>query len=340
MSTKTKAPDISQWEQLFKIMDSFKIQKPWSLLWDLELIEIRIPGKEDPYYCSVMGRNGECYGIGIYNGQVEISSFFQMAGADESYGEALLYMQNGLLCFWGNRDELSEKERKIIKDCGLTYRGANSWPHFKNYKTGFVPWYITSDEANTLIAVLGQLYNGVEDLRQGKIKVDFERGETILRQNDKITHLWRTEKTRIPLPVPPMVNYYDITDEILLANLKDIKKNKAILEMDLFYMNFPVNDKRVSRPFYPQMCMIMDNKSGAVTVQHMLDLTDDQQDVVIGMLAEYIHKYGRPSSLILRDVEMVGRLEDLCLKVGIEIKVNRRLKQIDTFIEAMMDRFL
>lgn len=43
--------------------------------------------------------------------------------------EYAMFHQRNLTCYWGNRDELTEKQRKVIKELGYTYRGKNQWLH-------------------------------------------------------------------------------------------------------------------------------------------------------------------------------------------------------------------
>ena len=42
--------------------------KPWKQLWDMDLTRIELPEYQEPFFCSVMGKGGECYAIGTYVG--------------------------------------------------------------------------------------------------------------------------------------------------------------------------------------------------------------------------------------------------------------------------------
>ncbi|OGO93620.1 MAG: hypothetical protein A2Y17_00745 [Clostridiales bacterium GWF2_38_85] len=79
-----------------------------------------------------MRRNGECYGIGVYPGYESIMGFYSLLNASEN--EPLSYtmnLQNCLMCYFGDRDELAPEEREIIKGLGLKFRGQNNWIYFR-----------------------------------------------------------------------------------------------------------------------------------------------------------------------------------------------------------------
>ena len=45
-----------------------------------------------------------------------------------------------------DRSELHDKDRQVIKDLGLKFRGRQTWPLFRSYRAGFVPWHLDADE--------------------------------------------------------------------------------------------------------------------------------------------------------------------------------------------------
>ena len=60
--------------------------------------------------------------------------------------EYVMLNQRNLTCYWGNRDELSEKQRKIIKELGYTYRGKNQWQYFMSFEPGYYPYNMDEKE--------------------------------------------------------------------------------------------------------------------------------------------------------------------------------------------------
>ena len=76
-----KEANLAQWEELYKVAIRIKEMKPWEELWDMDLITILQSEEDEPCCCSVMGKGGECYGIGAYIGINAIHNFFVMANS-------------------------------------------------------------------------------------------------------------------------------------------------------------------------------------------------------------------------------------------------------------------
>lgn len=76
-------------------------------------------------FVSIFGKRGDCYGITVYEGDDGLNDFMRLTLTDKMNlsAEFAMFSQNNLACYWGNREELSEKQRKTIKELGYKYRG-------------------------------------------------------------------------------------------------------------------------------------------------------------------------------------------------------------------------
>jgi len=124
LTTIKKEATLEEWRQLYEVATRLKELKPWELFWDMDLV--RVKEEDDTYeaYASILGRGEGCYGIVMYEGLSGLNSFLMLA-MQESLNlspEFAMLSQNALTCYWGNRDVLKEKERKIIKELGYKYR--------------------------------------------------------------------------------------------------------------------------------------------------------------------------------------------------------------------------
>ena len=55
-----------------------------------------------------------------------------------------------------DRKFLRKPDFQVIKELELKFRGRNSWPLFRSYQPGYLPWYLTKDEARYLTLALQQ----------------------------------------------------------------------------------------------------------------------------------------------------------------------------------------
>ena len=88
--------------------------------------------------------------------------------------EYAMFEQNSISMFLGDRNELTEGERKIIREVGHKFRGKNQWIYFESYKKGYVPDKINKEEAILLYKVLKELVIILSDFKEGKIKGNFD----------------------------------------------------------------------------------------------------------------------------------------------------------------------
>lgn len=144
---------LDQWRELYKAATKIKELRPWEKFWDMDLIGIRNGAEEDTVFFSILGHGGECYGINVYEGYSGLNDFLMitMQRRLNLSVEYAMANQKNLTCYWGNREELSEKQRKIIKELGYKYRGKNQWLYFLSFEPGYYPYNPDQEEVQRYI---------------------------------------------------------------------------------------------------------------------------------------------------------------------------------------------
>ena len=87
-----------------------------------DLIAIKLQGMEEPVFMSVMGRLGTCYGVSMYEGLDGLVDFDMVANADRKDGPSIydtMMDQSCITWYAGDRDEVPEAQKKVIKELGL-----------------------------------------------------------------------------------------------------------------------------------------------------------------------------------------------------------------------------
>jgi len=336
MTIHDDRPSLEQWGKLYEVARNIRQLEPWKYLWDTDLITIMLPGREEPIYCSVMGRIGECYAIGVYPGFKSVNSFYRIA---ESSKDDLPFIvgleQDCLICNYGDRVEVAKEDREVYKALGLRFRGQNEWIYFRSMAPGYVPWHIDSDQADLLLQVLQNLTMALIHLKNEKIKVDFDSGETLLRFFSPEDGLWYNNVVEMPprLVVTPRLI---VGNEVLMAKLKKHRRNGARLEFDVVYLPAPIQENKGDRPFFPRFALLMDKKIGIVIDQHMAR-TDDYIEVdILEMLTRYIMKSGRPASINVRDDRVVRYIGDFCDKLAITLIEGKGVPYVDDLLKGIL----
>ncbi|QSZ28016.1 hypothetical protein ACETAC_03925 [Aceticella autotrophica] len=325
---------LDEWKELYDIAIKIKELKPWEYLYDMDIITIILSDSDEPIYSSIMGKAGEFFGIGSYVGYDAINDFYMMAKRDDVPGIQKIRFQddNVLMCHFGNREELTKEELKLVKDLGLKFRGRNNWIYFHSFKKGYIPYLLNKEEVLLETKIFKQLFLALKDYIEGNVKVNFEKGNTLLRMHNKIKNLWISQETPILLPEPDYARLI-LQDELLIERINRQKINKSKMEVDIAYLNGAIRDKKYDVPISERLCIFAENISGLIIDQHFIFPDDDEKEIVLGMTVDYILTYGKPDTIIVRDNYILNLLYDLCKRAGIKLKVSGRLKTIDYFVE-------
>ena len=152
--------------------------QPWETFWDMDLIALD-GGWDEEAYVSILGKGGGCYGVVVYEGLDGLNDFMMLTLSEKMNipGEYAMFSQNNLTCYWGNREELSEKQRKIIKDMGYRFRGKNQWLYFMSFQKGYFPYNMDKDEVRRMTEYLELLADAAAYYRENGLKTDFEHGK-------------------------------------------------------------------------------------------------------------------------------------------------------------------
>lgn len=329
-------PTMEQWAELYEIAEKIKQLAPWKGMWDSYIVTLMLPGREEPVFCSVMGRLGSCYGVCVYPGYEAIQGYYRMADAPEGEPPAINFgLQNCLTCYYGDRDELDPSERETIKKLGLKFRGHNQWTYFRSMQTGHYPWFIDAEQADLLIQALKNLFMACRAYLEENLSVGFENGETLVRLYSEDDQLWLNFAAEMPgLPVDNSVLV--LTDELLIAKLKKQKKTKMKLEMELIYLPIVIQAHKGDKPVLPQVAMLADVDSMFVFANEMVEPDERAEDVVLDIIVNHILDIGRPASIRVRDTRAGRILMDLCEKTDIKLIMGEGMPVMDELIDDLL----
>lgn len=327
---------LEQWRTLYEAATRIQERKPWDKFWDMDLIGIRNGEEEDTVFFSILGRGGECYGIAVYEGYEGLNSYLMLT-MQQSMNLSTRYVmfnQKNLTCYWGNRDELTNKQRGIIKELGYKYRGKNQWLYFMSFEPGYYPYNLDAEEVVRMGAYMQDLELALQCYDEADIKVDFEHGNMFLLTFGDNKKTWEFGEAPLPFTSFQFGNLM-ITDEELLSDLEKAPKCDAILEADIAVMGVSISDKKYERPANPALSILGDAQSGAVIKFEMLEPEDDPVVMLAEIVIGFIFQFGVPKEIRVSNVIVEAGLEQICKVCGIKLYRIKRLWGLDAFIEEM-----
>ncbi len=324
---------IEEWKRLYEAATRIRELNPWEVLNDIDIIGIQV-GKEpeDMAFYSILGKGGECYGIVVYEGYDAFNSFLMLTMREQMNlsMEYAMFNQKNLTCYWGNREELSVKQREIIKELGYKYRGKNNWLYFLSYEPEYYPYNLNQGEVLRMAEHLEDLEMAFTYYTETDANVDFENGNMFSFVYSADRKTWHYGEK--PLPFTDF-NYRNlvIADEELLRELSRVPKGTFSLEADVRPMGVAVTDKKFERPANPSMSILVEANTGMIISCDMNEPNEDAMlrlaDSVIGL----IFKVGAPEEIRVSNVIVEAILEQICDICKIKLRRVKRLKGIDEF---------
>ncbi|NOY60000.1 MAG: hypothetical protein GXO75_13875 [Calditrichaeota bacterium] len=269
---REKSPSIEDWKKLYKSMMELKNIAPWEWLEEDDLFAVQNPETKEIGFVSVMGAIGEHYAISVYLGEKGLNAFWDLQHSKPdmfSYQKFLEMPQ--LQASFEDRNFLIAEDRNLIKKSGLVFRGSQSWPMFRSYRPGFVPWFLNSDEAHFLQFALDQTID--VSLRAKKDRSLLMPGgdeDYLLRKaikNDK-EFVWQDSVLKVSPPTPQKIEFS--INMLTLESLKNLVPADFSLEIDVFMLPEPVKGKETG-PYYPYVLMMVDAKTGMIVGNQMLE---------------------------------------------------------------------
>ena len=323
---------IEQWKDVYEVTTRIKELKPWEKFWDMDLIGVIKDDDEDSVFYSILGRGGNCYGIAVYEGGEGLNSFLMltMQQSMNLSTEYAMFNQKNLTCYWGNRDELSDKQRKIIKELGYTYRGKNQWLYFLSFEPGYYPYNMDADEVVRMTEHMQNLERALNCFDEETESVDFEHGNMFHIMLDEENEIISTGEMPLPFTSFQFGNLL-ITDEELLSDLEKVPKCNAVLEADVSVLGASVTDKKYDRPANPALSLLGDADSGAVIKFEMLKPEDDAIVMLAEILIGFIFQFGVPKEVRVTNVIVEAGLEQICEVCKIKLRRVKRLPGLDEF---------
>lgn len=333
MHMRRKEASIEEWRELYSYATKLREMEPWNDFWDVELVSLQFSKDEEPVFISILGRGGNCFGISCYQGLAGLNDFIMLTQQD-GLGltpEYVMFSQNNLTCYWGNRDELSTQQYDIIKQLGYKYRGNNNWLYFHSFKAGYYPYNLDKEEVLQLTKYFEKLIEAIKYYRNNSIAVDFEHKEAYSFYFDEAENEWLGKAMKLPI-TDYSFSGLKLTDRQLIKKLASAKKSNNVLEVDLVYLGVTVNDKKYERPANPHMYLVADHKKGIMLKFQMTQPDEDAGVALAGDIIGYIFDYGAPRKIIVRSRIVGSIIDDICEICKIQIEMHRNLEVTDNFL--------
>lgn len=312
---------LEDWRALYEAAMKFREAEPWTWMQDSDLFGIQNPKSGEIDYCYVMGMFKQHFALAVFLGSQGLEGYLRIQSGERLPHPDSLFMQKCLMASFEDRKLLKKEDLKIIKSLGLKFRGRNSWPLFRNYLPGYVPWFLTSDEVLYLTLVLNL---ATDVCLRFKDDPELFTGPT---EDDYLVRVFQEEEQKwVDTWSVPHVVEKSLTvsvDRIRLEKL-NIIPHKGIWEIDYFYMPEALRDKK-ERPYYPYMVLWVDRFTHLILYFYLAKPTEFASEFVEQSLIAFEKLKVAPKKILVKEEEAFRLLEPITSHLGITLKKVKRL---------------
>lgn len=338
-------PTLDEWRKLYQAAIRLKEAAPWDWMEETDVFGVRDPETDETGFVSVMGELGEHLALAVYLGSEGLYGFwaFQQI-ADFAPPEALLGIPH-LQASFEDRGTLTAKDRNVIKELGLKFRGRQAWPMFRSYRPGFVPWHLEAPEARHLAHALEQAVEVALRFKEGSATLDVADDESYLvrvprEQGGAL--VWEERVEIIPLPEPEPIPI--AMDLDALEAVRQLPRSRRVLEMDFFTLLTGTVEEKGARPYFPHALLVVDSDSGFVFSSELLS-PEPGLEVMWGQVpvtvVYQLARIGDVPRQIRVDSQLLAQLlQPLMEELGFQVKLTHSLPSLDEAKEFLMERFI
>ncbi len=327
--SKTQTPTLEEWKRLYDLMAQVKELAPWDWMEESDIFGIQMPETDELGFVSVMGTLGEHFAVAVYQGARGLGGFWHMHSLGPKITSEIALQVPQLQASFEDRQMIAREDREVMKKLELKFRGAKAWPQFRSFRPGCFPWLVEGDEARALICALEQLLEIAPRFKENPNLFTPTKNEHDYLVRVKKDGAWEDTVKHVTFREEKTLDL--LMNEEALEYLRTLMPGKLTLEIDLYMMDEPVQEKRGERPYFPFMLMLADNDSGmilGIDLLTPLPSMDDMWSKVPAVVVEKLADGLPPKEILVKDDMLYVLLQPIARELGFGIKKQSSLKMI------------
>jgi hypothetical protein len=347
-NTQNPAPTADEWRKLYELAARVKALAPWTWMFEDEVFGVTDPDTGVTGFVSVMGNAGEHFAVALYPDADALYSFLDLHDhgmeEDEEDEDPMAMMRvlaiPQLQLSFEDVKQLDKEDKDVIKQLGLKFRGSKSWPQFRTYSPGLLPWYITGAEARRLATALEQLLDVAPRCRDDEdLLAPSEDGMVFLvraQREENGAKVWEDQIQTIDEPEPQPFSVG--LDEDVYAKAKELRRATNVLELDVMMLPMPMQEKKNERGYFPYLLLLAESQSGALVGNEMMQPLPTLLEMYCRLPEILLDKFVEMGGLLnlrVRNPLVAQILAPLAEDFGITLDVTDELPAIDQAMEVM-----
>lgn len=340
-------PTAGEYALLCELATYIQQMSPWKFMEETDVFGFEDPENGTLGFVSVMGKLGEFQAISVYRGVEGLygwRNFEELLRIDAKRDEAhdMIYEIPQLQLAFGPPAMLEKRDRDVIKASGFKFSKTEQ-PQFRSYRPGYLPWFITREEASHLIYALTQTITVASRFVLDADVIPFNENPEdrdylirVPRLKDS-TPDW--EDSIVTIDPPPIKLLSCSIDDTTLSKLKEFPRSGA-LEVDLFILPARVGRSH-ERPRLIYALLAVDSESGFVIGMKLMEATDGVDLMYAGvaetLASDWLQHQFVPQEIRVSSARLPTVLEPLASKLNVKLTLAKKLPALNRAKRSMIE---
>jgi hypothetical protein len=324
-------PSFQAIERLYGLATDLYGLRPWRVLDEDNLIVIRNSVSDELCYCSVMGALGEVLSMLAYIGAEGLRQFRKMEAEEIADPGEFFVSTHCVYVEFVPRAGLQRQDRELLVALGHPQGRGLASPIFRTMRPGFLPWFVTEDEARTLAeCIRAVIVVCAAVISQESVKF-WELADTypMVTRMEGAEPRYHVEMFHSILPPEPPVAPVRLAEEMLLAVRAQDYAVRGVMELDITYSGAAIG-KKGERNACASIAIAVDAKSGMVLAPEVTDSSAPAGDTLARVFLKAIQTSRTlPREVRVRKQKFKDSLAPLMESLGVTIRVARSLSASD-----------
>jgi hypothetical protein len=318
-------------ERLYRLASDLYGLLPWRVLNEDNLIAVRDSVTDEVCYCSVMGAVGEVLSMHAYIGTEGLRQFRKMEAEQIADPGEFFASTHCVYVEFVPKAELQRQDLELLAALGHPQGKGLASPIFRTMRPGFLPWFVTEQEARTLAECIRAVIVVCAAVASQQSMKFWELADTypMITRAEGAEPRYHVEMFHSVLPPAPPVTPARLAEETLLAVRAQDYAVRGVMELDITYSGAAIG-KKGERNACASIAIAVDAESGMVLAPEVTDARVAAGDALATVFFKAIQvSRTLPKEVRVRSQKFKDSLAPLMDSFGVIVRVASRLPASD-----------
>jgi len=342
-------PESEESQFLCQLASMIQQMAPWNFMEETDVFGFVDPETSELGFVSVMGKLGEHRAIAVYRGVEGLYGwrhFEEALQLDPKSVDAhdLFFEIPQIQLSFESSTLLEKRDRAIIKASGFKFP-RNQQPRFRSYRPGYLPWFITAEEASHLIYALAQTLNVASRIFTEADLLPLNEAPEDCNYLIRVPRMKESqpqwEDSFVSINPPPTHLVPFSLEESMMKQLKALGAS-GVIEIDLF--NLPARVGRsYERPRLIYALLTVEPDSGFVLGMELLEAIDGMDlmyaSLVEKLASQFVEHQIVPEEIKACSNKLLNVLQPLEDELDIALTFAKTLPALNRARRSLMEHF-